>query len=545
MGEKENARGYLYQAMACVLAAIREDSRVSVQFEPDFSEEEVNIAFQYRDGGLKAVRVKLFTSLVDEPDVFDSLKAMLLRTPGASSCRLILIGDCSVKTRETIDSIHPSEGKTDKAVHKLAHHLGGDLANAVDKLSAAILPDDFSRFEAAFIAELGPLLQTQGFSADEAQLQYIIRAICYRFNQFATNSRFIPAQVFIRKLSNLVELYYPDVADSADAGLKLQFYSDHRLYNKGSPIKPGLLRSDVIRERMGELRGLYRDISAIPLAPKPALQPSPNDHYDDIFCEYTTEAQAAIREKAKAILKLELPDGFFHVGGLKQKEAVRQDTGLWDTPQGLDGTPIEQHKYEKLERFAQGLTYLEGLLRVFIALDRYDIVPLVLTNTGGRSDKDIRVRVELPGEAALLTQEVFPPPALCVLADLTGEDGLLHRHLKQESDAQVTQYHVSYYPPAHFAYLYIGPQKREQEQKELQADFDAYLGSIFPFETYEDNDLKRRVLEFTFDAIRPGQSIAFPCFLFVQCKKGFTIRYRITSQTLAAPHRGRLEYGVE
>ncbi len=521
MGEKQDSRGYLYQAMACVLAAIREDAQVCVQFEPDFADETADIVFQHRDGALSAVRVKLSQAPVTEADVTACLRDLAARAPGAASYRLILLGESKSNRKPTIPP---------------------DMANS--NFSVEILGNDFSRFEAAFIAELGPLLQTQGFAADEAQLQYIISALCYRFNQFATNSRFIPARTFVRKLSDWAERCYPDVSDPADSGLKLQYYHNRRLYDAGSPVKPGLVRSDTVRERIRELRSLYRDISALPLPPKPTLAPSPGDHHDDPYCEYTPEVQAAVRERARAILKLELPDGFFHVGALKRKDAVRQDTGLWDNPAGLEGTPIEQHKYEKLERFAQGLTWLESLLRVFVFLDRYDIVPLVLTNTGGRSDKHIRVRVELPGEAELLTRDAFPQPDQRVLADLTGEDGLLHRHIKQESDAQVTQYHVSYYPPAHFSYLYIGPQKREQQEKERVADFAAYMDSIFRFEVSDDEDLKRRILEFEFEAIKPGQSIAFPCFLFVRSKKGFTLRYRITSDSLATPRRGRLEYTI-
>ena len=542
MGEKEGARGYLYQAMACVLAAIREDNSICVQFEPDFTEETVDIAFQYRDVGLKAVRVKFSSAPITEPDALDCLLSLAEHTPGAASYRLIMIGD-SAKAKEISDSMDKlREGKAGKAAQKLIDQLGESVQ---DKLSVEVLDDDFCRHEAAFMAELGPLLATQGFCADEAQMQFVIGAICYRFNQFSTNSRFIPARVFIRKLIGLVELYYPDV--NTEAGLKLQYYYDHRLYDVGSPIKPNLIRSDLIKQRMCELRGLYREIRDIPLPPKPARLPSlaESSHDDDASCEYAEETQTGIREMAKAILKLDLPDDFFYVGGAKRKDAIRHHTGGWDTPAGFDGTLLELHKFEKLEQFAQGLTYLEGLLRIFVYLDRYDIIPLVLTNTGDCFHKNVRVRVELPKAATLLTQNCFPQPALCVLADLTGEDGLLHRRIKQESDVRVRQYHVSYYPPAHSAYLYIGPQKKEQESKELQADFAAYLDSIFRFEVSDDDDLQRHILEFEFEEIKQGQSIAFPCFLFVQCKKSFTIRYRITSKELSAPLRGRLEYGVE
>jgi hypothetical protein len=530
MAQNTGAQGYLYQSMACILSAIREDRSVEVQLEPDFADEKVDITFQNRNGLCRAVQVKSSAGAATEKELAGWLEQFIRRTPDASSRRFMLVGACSDKADELIDSF----GKGDKTVRKILGGLGMDTQSAGDKLSVEAFGDSFGYFESQITAELGSLLSDYGYTADFAQLQFIAGAICYRFNKFATNSKFIPGQALTRKIIEWIELFYPVVVsrDRKNAGFQLRYYFGGRFLEPPCSLQYGLTRSELAKQKQAELRNLIRDISGLHLPPKPV--PDAGESYSDPdYCEYTQDVQNSLAQKTKAVLRLSLPLDFFCMGSLSY-------TGKMP---GVDGTAIELDKYKKLERFRQGLEYLYNLLMFFAQLQPYYVVPLALCNTGELASQSIRVQIALPKDVTLLTESTFPRPEPAVMGALTGEDGLLHPLLRQGADGNVKAYPVPYYAASHYSYLFFGPHKKEQEQKELGDDFDAYIKSLFCFTVLNDDPLYR-IVEIEFEALAAGECVALPCFLFVKADKSFTIKYRISSKELSYAQTGRLEYDI-
>lgn len=530
MAQNAGAQGYLYQAMACVLSAIREDRSIKVQLEPDLANQRVNIAFRNRSG-CHAVQVKTSDETATEKELADWLDRFICFAADASSYRFMLVGCCSDKAGEIIGSF----GKSDKSALKALCALGEDTRSVAEKLSAEVLDCGFNFFETQIAAELGSLLGDYGYTADFSQLQFIASAICYRFNKFATNSKFIPGQTLARKIIEWIELYYPVVVSRQrkNAGFRLKYYFEGRFIEPPCSLKYGLTHSELIQQKQSELRSLARDIGGLHLPPKPA--PDAGQSYDDPdYCEYSEEVQSSLAQKAKAVLRLRLPLDFFCVGSLSYTAKAP----------GVDGTVIELDKFKRLERFRQGLEYLYYLLAFFTRLQSYYVVPLVLCNTGELTSQSIRVQIALPKEVVLLTESTFPRPETAVTGALTGEDGLLHPLLRQGTDEAVRAYPVPYYAASHYAYLFFGPYKKEQEQKELSDDFDAYIKSLFCFSVLEDDPLYH-IAEFEFEALAVGECVALPCFLFVKAEKSFTIKYRISSKELAFAQAGRLEYDVK
>jgi|AGTN01.2.fsa_nt_gi hypothetical protein len=530
MAQKADAQGYLYQAMACVLSAVREDRSVCVQLEPDFADEKVDIAFRYRDESCHAVQVKASAEPVTEAELADWLERFVRRTPNASSYRFMLIGPCGDKAGDIIGSV----GKSGKAAGRMPGGLGRDIRSVGEKLVAEAFDNDFGFFESRIVAELGALLQYHGYSADFAQLRFIAGAICYRFNKFATNSKYIPGPALTRKIIEWIELFYPVVVSQKrkNAGFQLRYYFDSRFLEPPCSLQYDLTHSELVKQKQSELRSLAADISGLHLPPQPAPE-AVEGYAEPAYCEYAVETQNDIAKKARAVLRLTLPPDFFHVGSLTDTGAER----------GCDGTALELDKYKKLERFRQGLEYLYSLLRIFAQLQALHVVPLALCNTGELAGQSIRVQIALPRDVALLTERAFPRPEPNVMGDLTGEDGLLHRILKQSTDGNVRAYPAPYYASNHYSYLFFGPHRKEQEQKELSDDFEAYLKSLFCFSVLDD-DPGYRIIELEFEALAAGECMALPCFLFVQADKSFTIKYRITSRELSIAQVGRLEYDI-
>ncbi len=532
MEDRQDARGYLYQAMTLVLAAVREDSRVQVQLDPDLENRCVELTLRRSDGALEAARVQGSAQPFTETDVTALAEGLLCRVQEAAQYRLVLVGPCSVKLREIVQSISTSEKTACRATEAL--RIPPDM---LSRLMITLAGDDFTASEALLIEELGLLLRAQGFASDTAQLQYVLSAVSYRFTQFSTNAHFVSGRFFIRKLTEWVDACFPDVSESSAnrSGLSVQFYHDGQFSGVCPALRPGIVRGGPVRDRIARLRSLCHEIGGVPLPPRPEL-PFPLDE-DALTCEFSAETQAAVRRRASALLRLELPEGFFRLGGLKRRSSA------FSSPE-LEGTAIERAQYEKLLKLSHGLEQLEGLLHTFAQLDSYRVIPLALCSAADCPYPQLTVQLELPKDLTLLTAESFPRPVPCVLRELTGEEGLLHRFLRQTGDDMVTAYAVPWSEPGHYAYLYLGEQRAEQEIRDACADFEAYIRSMFRF-SVDDSDPQRRILELEFDGLRPGQSIAFPCFLFVQTTRSFTISYRILSRALEVSQRGRLEYSAQ
>jgi hypothetical protein len=553
MGGKEGSKGYLYQAIACVLGSIKEDNWSKVHMEPSTSEDKVDIAFEYEDGGYKVIQVKSSINNFTTGDIFNWFKKLIMDVPNATEYSLILIGTCSNETKREMNCINKFRDiKKDKATIKVIDNLDCVIEKVKDKLSIQLYNDDINSFEASIMNEFNRFLTDNGFTVDYYTLQLIVGAVNYQFNKFSTGGNFVTKEKFTTQILEWVSYCYPNVGkgNKRKVDLEVQYYIDNEFCNEVIRRKINYSNWKYVSAKKEEMLELYKQISEIKLGCKREEQVSNNTQSNGLLknlsifqlthehCEYSDKDKNEISEKTFLLLGITIERDFFNVGNLIKERSMVISPLLTSSP-NYQGTEIEIDKYKKLNSYWSKLDKLEGIIDMLNFLSHYNIIPLVLRNVGQSYDEKIKVLIKLPREVKLLCPSEFKQPQVDVVKNFTGDNSILNAILKQKADSKVAESETSFLPT---------PQYRNPITMKVQDDIDIlysnyqrYLGSLFNFVIHKDNP-DYMILEYEFKELKPKENIAFPSYLLVQADSDFKIKYKITSKNLSDVQTGELQY---
>jgi len=554
MGGSEGARGYLYQAIACVLNSMREDNWIKVQMEPVTSEDKVDIAYEYEDGSYKVIQVKSSINNFTKGEIFNLFKSLINDMPDADEYALILIGTCSDSTKSVINSINKIRiNDIDKTTQSVIDDLDDELKAIKEKLSIQLLNNDIYSLESNIMREFGYFLSQHGYSVDYPTLGLIVGAINYQFNKFSTNSNFITKKDFEEQILEWVNFCYPQIqkGQRKRVSLVVSYYYEGVFQDTFEGKKIDYLNNtEYIYEKKKQLINLFNEINSIQLPYKTKVEEVKKDSLSALGlslswsnfcdCEYSEELKKEIKEKSKKYLNITLEDTFFNLGNLK-KEKYYLTGPLLNSKPRLQGEQKEIDKYEKLQNFRFNLDELIGIMEMFEYIGEFYIIPLALRNVGECYDEKIRVRLELPKDINLLTPNEFKLPEIDVLDDFIGNDSILNYILKHRSDSNVQEYPDSYIPIPKISIPYLSNKDYYNEIQNEYNEYERFLEELFDFKVFDDNkDFK--ILEYEFSEIKPKENIAFPSYILVEYNKSFNIRFKITSKNLSDIQVGELKY---
>lgn len=556
MGGIEGARGYLYQAIACVLNSIREDNWIRVQLEPITSEDKVDIIFEYDDGSYKAIQVKSSINNFTKREIFNWFKLLIKDTPNSNEYSLILIGTCSDTTKIIINSINKIRNNNiDITTQKLIDDLDEDIKAVKEKLSIQLLNNDIYNLESNIMREFGYFLSQHGYSVDYRTLELIVPAINYQFNVFSTNSQFITRENFEKKILNWVNCCYPQIqkGERKRVSLVVNYYFQGAFQDEFKGYRLNYLsNTEYVNKRKEKIKNLFNEINKIQVIHKNQInEVEKNNNLLSVLnspliwggycdCEYSDKLKEEIKEKSKKYLNINIEDDFFNLGNLK-KESFYIKGPFFNSGPKLHGEQNEIDKYEKLEDFRYSLDELVGILEMFEYIGEYYIIPLALRNIGEYYDEKIKVKLEFPKDIELLTPNEFKVPDIDVLDYFIGNNSILNYTLKHHSDSNVEKYPDSYIPIPSINIPYLSSRDYEKEVQNKYKNYIRYLEVLFNFKVFEDNK-DYKILQYEFTEIKPKENIAFPSYILVKYNKSFNIRFKITSKNLSDVQVGELKY---
>lgn len=556
MGGVEGARGYLYQAIACVLNSMRENNWIKVQMEPVTSEDKVDIAYEYEDGSYKAIQVKSSINNFTKGEIFNWFKSLIKDVPNSNEYSLILIGTCSDATKTIINSINKiRNNEIDTTTQSVIDNLDDEIKPVKEKLSIQLLNNDIYGLESNIMREFGYFLSQHGYSVDYPTLELIVGAINYQFNKFSTNSNFVTKKDFEEQILEWVNFCYPQIqkGQRKRVSLVINYYYEGVFQDIFEGKKLDYLCSiKYVHEKKKQLINLFNEINNIQLPYKTEVEEVKKDNNllsavglssllsSFCDCEYSKELRKEIKEKSNKYLNIDLEDGFFNLGNLK-KEKVYITVPFLNSKPRLQGEQNEIDKYEKLQDFRYCLDELAGIMEMFEYIGEYYIIPLALRNVGEFYDEKIRIKLELPKDINLLIPNEFKLPEIDVLDDFIGNHSILNCILKHHSDSNVEEYPDSYIPIPRMNMPHLSNEDYQKEIQNKYTDYERYLKALFSFKVFDDNK-DYKILEYEFTEIKPKENIAFPSYILVKYKKPFNIRFKITSKNLSDVQDGELKY---
>ncbi|MGI6498978.1 MAG: hypothetical protein ACOX0U_09310 [Oscillospiraceae bacterium] len=245
------------------------------------------------------------------------------------------------------------------------------------------------------------------------------------------------------------------------------------------------------------------------------------------------------KERIKYWLGIEVLDGFFDMGGLKQ---VVQ---LLGNPQ-LNGTDDEKEKYDKLQTLSHNLMLLDvrkGYLKTFEGMC---FIPLAIQNVSSMQDTDIRVVVNVE------IGEIVEPDEHLIWEEYEGLQGVLCREDDEKDvgiicelfclneDGVIHIEYPPYDPTSHMPRIpiYTGngfsqPDKTEEDYKEELEEFIASTEG-------------RGYYEFDVSSLRPGECRWLSCGLLIKPSDGVVkVQYQIHSSNSTGDLNGVLEITVK
>lgn len=541
MGGKEGAWGYLAQAVVAVINSLSDDSWTHVQIEPDTENDKVDIAWYYEKKNLVAVQVKSSKNNFSLPDVFSWLETLIKDVKDASLYRLILIGTCSDTTKKTFNKINEKKATSDD-------WKGNELLQEnTEKIAIQLENNDHEALESKIMRYLGHFLSTHQKYPSHLTLELMSNALGYQFMRFSTNGEKISKEEFEIQLLEWVEYNHMLEGRVQKSDLKIQYYlSDVIPFSTNlNALQSDLLHSEIIKTKKQEAMDLVRKINDINISKKVREEPEEVEIYGrsmklslQTYSEITGQQREEYKKLSEKILGIQLSDGFFYVGNLK--EPSFRVKGMYSSPpvQRI-GDDIEKEKFKLILDLESKLENLDSIIRMFMYLDSCYIVPLVIRNIGTKYDEKIRVKIIVPGNLNFLNASQFEQPDFNIIDKFIGFNGILHNEYTHRKDSQIKAYNYvqSRKPVIPTAFLDAKEQVKIVEEK-----FKTYLKALFDFEVYEEGENLVFILHF--GEINPKEAIAFPCFLLCQVNHSFSLNYEITSKNSSEISSGELLYKI-
>lgn len=477
MGGQEGSKGYLLQAMACVLKSIKEDNWVTVQLEPVTPNQKVDIIFEYENKERKVIQVKSSINSFTDTMVFKWLKELTNDYTSASSFELILLGICdkdAIKAKNCLNklSVGNMDGETTTFYNK---KLPSELKSMSGKLKVNILDNDTNLIEGNITNEFNRFLTDNGYNVNYYIVELIALSISYQYSKFSTRGGFWTRQKFINTVLEWVVYCFGEDINEKNARTKLdiKFYlpemCDFKDKMQGLTIMELVGSSNLINSVKQNLVKILEEINNIKLSPRPKpakeiehnlydkeivapgmtirvlKEPTklPNklniNDYDFLheYCELSDKVKEEIKGMTLSLLNVELEDAIFNVGSLKKRRDYSSISLSNQCCYTFEGTEIERHKYEVINTYRNELDKLDTIIEMFEYLNEYCFVPLVLRNVGSTYDESINVTIKIPKNIEILTSDKIKVPEEYFIEFLVYEDGFFEKLLKHITNSKV------------------------------------------------------------------------------------------------------------
>jgi len=531
MGGNDGNRGYLLQAIIAVLTVLENDSCTRIAIEPNDEHDKVDIKWEDGEQRVTVCQVKSSINQFSKAQILDHLTDLVQGTAGAQVYNLTLIGGSSAETRKYFNSMRDIPGKDFKAKHQA-------LIPLLELLFIEYRTLDIKTQEGYVQNLLYRFLVARGYRAEPNTLELIAKAITYQFGHFATEGKMVEKADFEKLILDWLHFNYRKQISSDVQLLDLIFY------NGGSPVPekeistsfrlPNLSSWSYYKEKIAELSDLYDRISGmeLPGRSEPVQDKSPFDsHLSRLLSKENPVPSGCTDSQIEEISKLcrkyltQNPEPeFFQVGNLME---TNQGSILWSIHRGPTyvGTEDEKNKQDLLDKLSMGLSALKDLSKFWNKINAYRIIPLAVVNAGNSLNESIDIQLSIPEGIEFLRPDNFPIPKFkSTLEKLTEEGGLIESGFAHHTDVSVKGYQRRFHRPVDLKI----PNILGSRKKDLEELATALLHYVFDFHNIS-SPAEKQVIGCHITALKPGEKMALPAYLFVKADAPFTVDYQIRS----------------
>ncbi|MBW0933948.1 hypothetical protein [Priestia megaterium] len=563
MGGRDGGRGYLYQSIAALLGSLKDDEWKYVEVEVESANDKVDIKWEYNDGKIKVVQVKSSQNNIPKSGMIEWLKKLTEDAPEADEFELFLIGNVQDTTSKFISKLN--KAKTWKKTAADYKDLK-DLIKFLPKIKIVLENFHQKSLESKSKWGLFELLSTMGHVVPPAFVNLMINSMLGQFALFSTDGKKLKREEYIKQLKASVYLQYPKVKDYGltKKELSVEFYLKDQIEfsNTMTAIKGNSL--NLISSRKESLIELIREIESMVLPPYKEEQKKTEEKIDltgissmsstrlrSLVDGDSTEAQYKSAEasdelkeeiiyETKKLLGVDIEKAFFHVGQLKKVDSVLDSDEI--------GSTSEKDKDYLISRLALELMEYKGIAEYMNYIDSFNIVPLVLRNTGSISDENIEVNIKFPKYVDIMSGSNLKDPNRYAVKAFNDNEDLINNIFKHKKSYNLEEFVGESQPVAFFERPVITGvhashivQERERDgMLKRKALHD--LKQLFDFKFYEESEYN--VLQFHFKRLNSSKNMAFPTLLLIQASESFTIEYEITSKKLGEKVEGILYYQI-
>lgn len=235
---------------------------------------------------------------------------------------------------------------------------------------------------------------------------------------------------------------------------------------------------------------------------------------------------------------VELPEDFWNVGNLTKTQSLLNPM-LGGGGPTYDGTVEEKDRYNKLEELYWKIEELNEYNEYFRAIDDYQLVKLVLSNSGTDIDEDIDIKLRFE-KGKLVRNHDIPVPGIMII-DTILDMKFIEMVLKEKETESINAY--SDYPmmPQRFSYHITNPFNQlsaSQEYEDSKEKYTDIINNLCCFELFENKD--EDVLLIHVSYLKHHTSVTFPSALVFKSVPE-SIEYEITSKHTADIIKGTLK----
>ncbi len=246
------------------------------------------------------------------------------------------------------------------------------------------------------------------------------------------------------------------------------------------------------------------------------------------------------QERIKKWLDIDVGDGFFDLGGLKQVVQLLNLNGAT-----LSGTDEEKAKEDKLHKLSYKLLLLDVRTQYLNTFNGMCFIPLAIQNNSSTQDSNIRVVVNVeageivdPDEHLIWEEFEGLQGMLCKDDDDDNDDGVIAELFLLPEDGIIHTEEGEWYPTMPKTPIFNGhgfqqPDKTEEDYKSELEEFIAVSNG-------------RGYYEFNIQALRPGECRWLSTGMLIKPIGGIVkVNYRIHSDHSSGNLSGELKMEIE
>ncbi|WP_454804235.1 hypothetical protein [Mucilaginibacter phyllosphaerae] len=394
---------------------------------------------------------------------------------------------------------------------------------------------DLPALDGLLESKIHAFLSDKGFVVHHQVINLIALGLQAQFSRFATNGHKISRNDLEGQLITWMKFNYPKELRRDNERLGLNFFHKHQLTTSDSFGDRLHLSQSILDDRLVEIiyqaSDLVEQIHAIKLPETKAISDEADHLYrfQSIFVPFGRDSAAfdeaevqRIRQQALTLLRLTLPEDFFHVGQVKKAELNTSSLFLGGGPEFI-GTEDERAKREALSDLVYELSRLQDLTDCRDALCSFRLLPMVIVNEGDTLQSNIELQLQLPKKMEILTEASFPQPGYNQNQKLwTYDEGVAQQIFTIPPSSKVQDYDYRNMVPINF------PDISPFMGKRYQHGMEQNLRWIFDYKVYDD-DPEHTTISCFFKNLKPNSAMALPSYIFVKADEPFEVTYRIKS----------------